>query len=126
MRHRVLFVACAFLAGCGPAIQSANFSTPAPEPTTAEILLYSTKLPECPYEEVGLISGRSRVFWTSQEAVLAHMRERAREMGGDAIVGLGTSEVVTGGTHVAGTVNVNSANRMAGTVVRFTDPDCRR
>ena len=109
-----------------PQIQSARFGDPEPAATTVEILIFSSKQPECEYEEIGLVSGRQRGFWTTLENVLEKMRERAREMGGHAIVGLGTSEVVTGGTETAGSVSLNTTGRLAGTVVRFTDPSCRR
>ena len=126
MRMRSLLATTALLAACGPSIQSARFQDVSPGPSADRILLFSSKLPECPYEEVGLITGKSRGFWTSLESVLEGMRDHARDMGGDAIVGLGTSEVVTGGSQAGNSVNVHTADRLTGTVVRFSDPDCRQ
>lgn len=126
MKRAILLTGVSILtAGCGPAIQSTRFRDTVPEPTTGEILLYSLKLPECPYDELGLISGKRRGFLTSLDDVLERMRERVREMGGHAIVGLGASEVVTGASGVGQAVTVDTTDRLAGTVIRFTDPDCR-
>lgn len=116
-------------AACGPSIQSARFTPGVAPPARAgagEVLVFSTRLPECAFEEIGLVTGKPRGFWTSLETVLENMRERAREMGGDAIVGLGTSEVVTGASQAGGSVSLQTADRLAGTVVRFEDADCRR
>jgi hypothetical protein len=114
------------MAGCGPSIQSTRFMAARPEPTSGEILLYSTKLPECPYDEVGLISGKRRNFWVSMEDVLEEMKVRAREMGGHAIVGIGSGEVVTGATQSGNAVSLDTTELLTGTVVRFPEAQCRR
>jgi hypothetical protein len=112
--------------GCAPGVSSTRFSEVAPHPADHEIRLYSTLVPECPYEELGLVSGKAKVPWTSGDAVLASVRDRARAMGGDAIVGLGQVRRVTGGTAVGESVSLDTTTELSGTVVRFTDPECRR
>lgn len=112
--------------GCAPSVDSTRFSDMTPRPPGHEIRLYSTLVPECPYEEVGLVTGTKKVPWTSGDEVLAAIRVRAREMGGDAIVGLGQTRRVTGGTAVGESVSLDSKTELSGTVVRFTEPECRR
>ena len=111
------------LLACGPAVSSAVFMDVAPRTADHEIQLYSTKLPSCPYEEIGVVRARERSF-TSLQDVLAALQERAREMGGDAVVGVGQTESVSGGAVLENTVSVDSQEGLAGTVVRFTDASC--
>ncbi|MEJ2218365.1 MAG: hypothetical protein P8099_17315 [Gemmatimonadota bacterium] len=124
-RPRVLIPASLLLlTACGPAISSAFFEQAPPRPPDSQVQLYSTRLPSCPYEEIGLVRGRKRAF-SSMQAVLASLQRRAREMGGDAIVGLGQGRTVTGATVVNDVASVDVSDGLAGTVIRFTDPDCR-
>lgn len=111
------------LAGCGPAISSARFTQAPPRPPDHEIRLYATKLPMCAYQEIGIVLGKERAF-TSLDDVIAAMRERALELGGDAIVGLGQTQNVAGGTIIDNTVSIESRDGLAGTVIRFTDEAC--
>ena len=62
-----------------------------PERTpVSEIQIYSANLPACAFEEVALISVRPQVRLgkTDREQMLRALRERASELGGDAVVGL--------------------------------------
>ncbi|HEY0811616.1 MAG TPA: hypothetical protein VGD49_15705 [Longimicrobiales bacterium] len=49
------------------------------------------------------------------------MRERAREMGGNAIVGVGLAARVEGSSD-----SINLDRDVSGTVIRFQQPDCMR
>jgi hypothetical protein len=111
------------LGACGPAISSANFMTVAPRPVEHEIALYSTKLPTCPYEEIGVVRGKRRAL-TSLQQVLSAIQQRARKMGGDAVVGLGQTVNVRGGIVVDNVVSVESQEGLTGTVIRFSEPNC--
>jgi hypothetical protein len=109
---------------CGPKVQSARFGeTPAPRPGTQPIQVFSTKLPECPFEELALVRVEKRHGFTSLQAMLDAMRHRAREMGGDAIVGVGHTSSVEAGV-ASGTATTTDG--IAGTVIRFTDAACMR
>lgn len=108
-------------ASCGPRIQSARFTSVPARPPATEIRLYSAKLPECPFEELGLVSGKARYFWNSMDDILDSLKSRARAMGGDAIVSLNSAELVNGATQHG---NVSTQAGIFGTVVRFSDPDC--
>jgi hypothetical protein len=112
-----LFLACAGR----PHVRSVPFGSFPSQPPDHEVSLYSTKMPECPYEEVGLVSGERRGLGASDEQVLAAVIRQARKMGGDAIVGIGQVRHVSGGGQ---SVSVDTMP-LSGTVVRFTDPHCR-
>lgn len=110
------------LIGCGPAVRSTPFETFPPRPAEHPIAIYSTKTPECAYEEVGLVSARRRyALVISMSDVLEALKERARAMGGDAVMG------VSEGAEVAGSgEDVTSAPVLSGTVIRFREEDCTR
>ena len=119
---RAMVVATALGAvGCGPAVQSAAFTALPPRPPDHPIRLFSTKLPTCAYEEVGLVSARKRTL-VSMDDVLAGLVERAREMGGDAVVGIGQGAQVSGGGEDL--VTISSDPVLSGTVIRFTEEGC--
>ncbi|HEX7118409.1 MAG TPA: hypothetical protein VF212_06455 [Longimicrobiales bacterium] len=125
---RVLFTIGigSLLLACGPAVRSTPFGDFPPRPAGEEIRLYSTKLPECPYEEIGLISATRKDPWTPMEEVLAALLERVRQMGGQAVVGLGEVQRVGSGTVVGQAVSLDRESALSGTVIRFTEPDCQR
>src|SRR5262245_11410698 len=85
-----LVIATAALAvvGCAPAVSSAAFLSPAPEPRPADhpVRFYAEARPQCPYEEVGTISARKRAG--TMDDALDAIRTRVREMGGDAVIGV--------------------------------------
>jgi|SRR5688572_20017639 len=121
--RRIALWACVLLVtACGPSISSAPFVSREPRPSDHPILFYSSKLPTCPYEEIGVIHGTAG---RSLEATLNGVRKRARAMGGDAVVGLSQPQTVSGGTVVGNIVSVGASEGLAGTVIRFTDESCR-
>lgn len=120
----VLLVGSIAAASCGPSIQSARFTSAPPRPDASEIRLYSAKLPECPFEELGIVHGKGRYFWNSMDDILDGMKSRARAMGGDAIVSLTSGEVVHGATQTGESVAIATAAGMSGTVVRFSNSEC--
>jgi hypothetical protein len=114
------------LTACGPAVRSAHFKSVPPRPTDHQIVLFSTKLPACPYEELGLITAQRRHGFNSYESVLEAMKARARRMGGDAVVALNQQQTVNGGTVIGKTVSINTGEALTGTVIRFTESGCTR
>lgn len=110
------------LIGCGPAVRSTPFETFPPHPADHPIGIYSTKTPECPYEEVGLVSARRRyALVMSMSDVLEALKERARAMGGDAVMGVSEGAEVSGDGE-----DVTSTPVLSGTVIRFTEEECTR
>ena len=107
------------LLGCSPAIDSAQFVRMAPGPSGQEIRIFSHKLPTCAYDELGRITGARRHGFQSLQEVLDAMRERAREMGGHAILGLGAVQQPSGVD-----AEDDPATALTGTVIRFSDESC--
>lgn len=129
MRALVLPLIC--VAACSPAVQSATYvpgAVPAQVSSAAGVRIYDHTRPGCAFEEIGWVGGSPRVRGNSPDDVLNAMRERARAMGGHAIIGLSSSErtdaVMVTGEAPAATVPVASSNVFRGTVVRFTNPGC--
>jgi hypothetical protein len=120
----LLCLTLSIVAGCGPRVRSARFGEqPAPREGGPPTQVFSTKLPECPYEELGLVRVEKGHGLTSMQAMLDAMRDRARRMGGDAVVGVGHISAVEGSV-AAG--SVTTAGGLAGTVIRYTDSACMR
>lgn len=128
MRASILLLA--FAAACSPAVQSASYApgtVPARVASNAEVRIYDETRPACAFQEIGWVSGSPRARGNSPDDVLNAMRERARTMGGDAIIGLSSSDradTIVSGEAPVQTVLVSSSNVFRGTVVRFTDPAC--
>lgn len=117
-------------AGCSPAVQSAFLvpEPPAPRATQTPIRIYADTRPECSFQEIGTVSAYARAPRQSPEDVTKAMRNRAQQMGGDAIVRFESTEVVNGAVVApagAGSVATVSSNTVyKGTVIRFRDPNC--
>ncbi|MFW6079264.1 MAG: hypothetical protein ACODAE_06570 [Gemmatimonadota bacterium] len=129
MERAVLVVVAAAVAAsaCGPSVRSATFTERSPRPRDHPVRVYSTQLPECDYEELGLVRvSEGMAFAVSLDAMLDALRERAREMGGDAVVGVTQISTTEGGTVTGQAVNLNTDDGLAGTVIRFSDADCTR
>ena len=116
------------LGACGPAIRSMTFLSPppAPKPPSHPITFFQEARPECPYEEVGTVSARKRSGLVSMDEVAEGLRHRAREMGGDAIIGLSERVETRGASVVGRSVVANNDPVVSGTVVRFRDAACTR
>ena len=106
------------LFGCSPAVDSARFAVALPKPPGHQILFYSTKVPTCAYEELGLVSVKGG---QSMDVMLAAAQERARQMGGDAIVSVRELPYVSGNAEL-----VSTSESISGTVIRFKDQGCRQ
>ena len=115
--------AVGMLIGCGPIVRSTPFASFASRPPEHPIRVYSTQVPDCPYEEVGLVSAQKRDMFVSMDEVLDALKREAREMGGDAVVGVSESAVASGGS-IGETVTIGSNPVLSGTVIRFTQTDC--
>ena len=83
-----------------------------PKPADAAVVMFSIQRPECAYQEIGTVSAAGG----KPEEITLRIRERAREMGGDAIVGIAQS--LTDHSHTRTT--------LTGTVIKFREPSCMR
>ncbi|MCU0648601.1 MAG: hypothetical protein MUF00_11435 [Gemmatimonadaceae bacterium] len=88
----------ASLAACagGPMVSSTRFMDALPpKPADAPVRLYQDTRPSCAYEEIGSVKVKGSDFRQADRLADA-MRQRVREMGGDAIVNFHKAEVVVG------------------------------
>jgi hypothetical protein len=123
MQHPRVFpilVTAILTTACAPHIESAQFNA-APAPTRVQdVRVYTTKVPDCDYDEVGIVSGPATDLFTSLQKIVDAMRTRAAAMGGDALVNLRLAAPVTTEA-VPGTSAPGKPGYLA-TVVRFTTP----
>src|SRR5688572_20593737 len=121
------FVLAIALGACGPAVSSGSFSEMPVPPASGDVAVFSTKVPACLYDEIGLVHVQRRHGFTGLQSMVDAMRDRAREMGGHAIVGVAFAAAVNGvGTENGTAVSTDSANGLSGTVIRFKDDSCRQ
>jgi hypothetical protein len=138
------------LAACGPSINSMRTAAVPlqPQPPTHPVRFYLSTQPRCPAEEVGLVLADETMVMVAglqSEYTGELLRQRVRQLGGDAIVGLhevvedlgvtttrtisrsGTmdSTAVSSSAEFKTNVTPNRLRRLQGTVVRFTQADCR-
>lgn len=115
VRGRALGVAIAGLvmAGCGLHMTTTEIARPYPSlPPSTPIAVMSVGIPQCPFEELQLVT----VFETLDvfgDDMLAAMKDEARRVGGHALVGL--REVY---------VDDDDDRGLTATVVRFVEQDC--
>lgn len=122
-----LLASCLTLsAGCSPVVRSATFLEVPPRAPDEPVRLYGETRPDCSYEEVGTVQVTKRNVFVSMEEVTEALRDQARAMGGDAVIGVtqlgGESATGTAGGDV---VAVGVKPALSGTVIRFTQEDCR-
>lgn len=118
---------------CGPQVRSASY-VPLPRERmpadAASMRIYEHTRPECPFEEIGRVTGRARLPTHSEDDIANAMRRRASEMGGHAIIAFGErledagAVVVPVAENAAVAAPLGTSSHFVGTVVRFTDPSC--
>ena len=81
-----------------------------PTPDSATIPLYAVAKPECPYDEIALITAQGV---DSGDAILAILRSKARAVGAQAILGYMQSE--------RGATSMRS-----GSAIHFRSTDCMK
>jgi len=127
-----LFVAAAVLLAACRSVDSATFADRDPRPADAEVRVFRSQQPACRFEEVGMVTWTPMTGLASLDDGVRAMRERAREMGGDAIIDFtygvhstGTSTSVSGdSSSVQATSSVVTEERASGTVVRYLEDGC--
>lgn len=116
-RQRFVPVVCALLAialfgGCASAKFIRTGPSVAAKPDDCHIEIFSSKLPDREYEELGILEGEGFLGADSLEEVLPKMKQEACRAGGDAII-LKSSQKSFDGEDT----NLN----VTATVVRWTD-----
>lgn len=116
LRLATMVLLLAAICGCTAATRATRFAAYPPRPPDHEIRIYRTRVPDQPYEEIGIVSSRQRNKFISMEAVLEALKREAREMGGDAIIGLTETNEVQGFVGYSGILDRDPVLR--GTVIR--------
>ena len=127
IRASRLGVAVVVLSSCGPQVHSTILSstTYPPKPADAPIVLFMTKVPTCPYEEIGTVTVSEGAFAGGENTFGPAMMKRARKMGGDAVVGFQRGSRTGGLVQVApGVVVATEEASRTGVVIRFKRSDC--
>src|SRR5262245_11769782 len=88
-------------AGCGTSLQYAETNRP-PHPMrpriAASVEVFSSKLPEQPYVEVGIIEAHHQSNWADDMPdMFAKLREFAGEHGCDGVIMTGSNNAIIGG-----------------------------
>jgi len=91
---------------------------------TESIRFYELQRPTCPFKELGHVTANSS-FFGSWDKVQRRARERAHELGGDAIVSVREQTRVTGAVFSRSQISATQTTSLSGTVIRFTNPGCR-
>ena len=129
-----LLLACILGAGCSgsASVVTVTLFDPAhplpSRPADAPVRMLFSQRPECPYDQIGTVSVERGGPLPSREITLA-MQQRARAVGGDAIVGIirgiekSPQEEAPGSPSRA---EGRSEGTLTGTVIRFRDANCTR
>ena len=117
MRRTVPLILICITVACAPKTRTIMLGTDrTPDTDPSDILVYSSKVPECPFEEIALVTAVQGAFdyRGGLEAALDALKQKAHALGGHAIVGLEDRPKTKA-----------EGPSLSGTVVRFTSDDCR-
>ena len=124
MRIKIFVIVLVFLlAGCSPAVRTTTFQKLSPKPIDAPIKIFRLKTPQCNFEEIGIVNSRQRNKLISMDEVMNSLLVEARKMGGDAIIGLNETNPIH---NVSSQYGIDRDPVLSGTVIKFTDPNCRQ
>jgi hypothetical protein len=130
-RPLVLLPVLLLAAGCASGLDSAVFMAAPTAPADAEVRIYRTQRPACDYDELGIVTWQPKHGFQKLQSGVDKMRERAREMGGDAILGFSLGDRVDGSTTVSADSSglrfgssIDTRTVASGTVVRFRNGGC--
>ena len=121
-------IAVVLVVACSPAVRVTTLAPVRfpPRPATYPIRIYREQRPRCAFEEVALISAAPKIITHNNEALADALRVKARELGGDAIIGISTESRVTGASPSSSGngVDLDRATILSGTVIHFKSADC--
>jgi len=112
-----------WLTGCSPSVRTITFQKLPPKSDDTQIKIFRVKMPQCNFEEIGIVHSCKRNRFISMEAVVNSLRVEARKMGGDALIDLNETNRIH---------QINKYGKiirdpvLSGTVIKFTDPNCRQ
>ncbi len=124
MRIKIFVIVFVFLlTGCSPAVRTTTFQKLPPKRVDAPIKIFRFKTPQCNFEEIGIVHSRQRNKFISMGDVMNSLIVEARKMGGDAIIGFNETNPIH---NVSSQYGIDRDPVLSGTVIRFTDPNCRQ
>ena len=91
------------------------------KPADAPIELFYTKPPQRPYVEIGIVSARQRNKFIAMDDLTESIIMQARELGGDAVIGLSLGEQQMGAAKSGSSYIVDHDPILQGVVVRWSD-----
>ncbi len=110
-----------FVNSCAPAIRTTAFQHLPPKAENAPIKIYRLKMPQCNFEEVGIVNSRQRNKLIPMSEVMNALFVEARKLGGDAIIGLNETNPIH---NVSSQYGIDRDPVLSGTVIKFTDKNC--
>lgn len=120
------------VSGCGMSVGSTVIRSDfVGQPTTPDVAIHASTLPECKYVDVGTVRVVKNNRFASEQECIDALKAEAKSMGGDAVVGFSSgmvSGVVPMTNHATGqTMYVSHSDPVyTGVVVRFVDRECVR
>src|SRR5215212_5859137 len=111
-----IMVTSLFVGGC-TTVRATTFDThasSAQRTAAADVRFYETQRPRCQYREVGHITTTRNTWFTSWSSAVRKTRERASDMGGDAIVSFRESSRISGATISHGGISTHESNSISG------------
>ena len=113
----VLTSVMAVTSACAPKVQVTELNgTFEPRRSPTDVAVFTTQTPDCPYQEIAIVTAYQGDFpaFTDLDDALTAVKERAHEIGADAVVGV---RLVNRGGESA-------REGYSGTAIRFEDAHC--
>ncbi|MGR3915128.1 MAG: hypothetical protein OD918_11580 [Gammaproteobacteria bacterium] len=107
-------------AACAPATNTTILHHHPPTAPDSPMPIFRLNQPQCDFQEIGIVKSRRPSKFTPMETVTNALRDEARKIGGDALVGVYESNVI----HNPSAFFLNRDQVLSGVVIKFTDPDC--
>lgn len=89
------------------------------------IRFYDTQKPTCAYKELGHVTATGDWLFFSWGSVVKKVREKAHDLGGDAVLSLRERTRVDGAVISPNQISTTESHSLSGTVIRFVNPSCR-
>lgn len=100
---------------CAPPVHVTKLDGPfTPRQPASEIRIFSTKMPQCEYSEIAIITAYQAPAVGTLDGAMEALKAKARELGADAVAGVRL--VPKGGD--------DRRHGYSGTAIRFKDPSC--
>jgi hypothetical protein len=88
------------------------------------IRFYDAQQPTCAYKELGHITAEGD-WLSSWNRVVKKVRQKAHDLGGDAVLSLRERNRITGAIISPNDISTKESRSLSGTVIRFVNPACR-